>query len=248
MSYSNHTTNYNLPLYVGTDKPTYLGDFNTAMSAIDSQMKANADSASGADTKANSAISAVGTLANLTTTAKTDLVSAVNEVNTTAGTAQSTANNASTSAGNALEQSQQTALELASLENKFNLTATSLSVSCPQLTPNPAGTFITCAKNSDGSMAKIYGRIRFSSSYNGDCVCTISDTGLRPTEAITFQGCAFRFANYPDGNQVCYMLDYTLNTNGTITVRVTNSTAFAGVDAVLMANLLFIKDFGDQPE
>lgn len=248
MSYSNHTTNYNLPLYVGTDKPTYLGDFNTAMGAIDTQMKANADSATGADTKATSALSAVGTLANLTTTAKSDLVSAVNEVNTTAGTAQSTASDASISASNALEQSQATALKVTALENEFNLTATSLAVSCPQLTPNPAGTFITCAKNSDGTLAKIYGRIRFSSSYNGDCICTISDTGLRPTQAITFQGCAFRFGNYPDGKQICYMLDYTLNTNGTVTVTVTNSTAFSGVDAVLMANLLFIKDFGDQPE
>ena len=43
MSSTNHTTNYNLPQFVGSDKPAWLGDVNPAMSAIDTQMKANAD-------------------------------------------------------------------------------------------------------------------------------------------------------------------------------------------------------------
>lgn len=48
MSSTNHTTNYNLPQFVGTDKPAWLGDINPAMSAIDTQMKANADAATAA--------------------------------------------------------------------------------------------------------------------------------------------------------------------------------------------------------
>lgn len=47
MSSTNHTTNYNLPQFVGTDKPAWLGDINPAMSAIDTQMKANADGVAG---------------------------------------------------------------------------------------------------------------------------------------------------------------------------------------------------------
>ena len=43
MSATNHTTNYNLPVFVGTDKPAWLVDFNGAMNAIDAQMKVNAD-------------------------------------------------------------------------------------------------------------------------------------------------------------------------------------------------------------
>ena len=43
MSATNHTTNYNLPIFVGTDKPAWLVDFNGAMTTIDTQMKANAD-------------------------------------------------------------------------------------------------------------------------------------------------------------------------------------------------------------
>lgn len=47
MSSTNHTTNYNLPQFVGTDKPAWLGDINPAMSAIDTQMKNNADGIAG---------------------------------------------------------------------------------------------------------------------------------------------------------------------------------------------------------
>lgn len=45
MSYTNSTPNYKLPQYVGTDKPTFLGDFNNAMTIIDTQMHTNAKNA-----------------------------------------------------------------------------------------------------------------------------------------------------------------------------------------------------------
>lgn len=56
MASTNKTSNYKLSQYVGTDKPTYLGDYNTDMSKIDAQMKANADSASNATSSAGSAL------------------------------------------------------------------------------------------------------------------------------------------------------------------------------------------------
>ena len=49
MSHTNSTANYNLPQFVGTDTPAWLTDVNGAMSAIDTQMKTNADSASEAN-------------------------------------------------------------------------------------------------------------------------------------------------------------------------------------------------------
>lgn len=55
MSSTNKTPNYNLSQYVGTDKPTYLGDYNGDMLKIDTQLKANADSASNAASTAGSA-------------------------------------------------------------------------------------------------------------------------------------------------------------------------------------------------
>lgn len=55
MSSTNKTTNYKLSQYIGTDKPTYLGDYNSDMLKIDKQLKANADSASNAASAAGAA-------------------------------------------------------------------------------------------------------------------------------------------------------------------------------------------------
>lgn len=55
MSSTKKTTNYNLTQYVGTDKPTYLGDYNSDMLKIDGQLKKNADSASNAMSVAGAA-------------------------------------------------------------------------------------------------------------------------------------------------------------------------------------------------
>lgn len=55
MSSTKKTTNYNLSQYIGTDKPTYLGDYNSDMLKIDNQLKANADSASNASSAAGAA-------------------------------------------------------------------------------------------------------------------------------------------------------------------------------------------------
>lgn len=50
MGHTNSTVNYNLPQFVGTDKPSWLGDVNGAFLAIDTAIaaaKTEADSASG---------------------------------------------------------------------------------------------------------------------------------------------------------------------------------------------------------
>lgn len=83
MSSTNKTTNYELSQYVGADKPTYLGDYNSDMLKIDTQMKNNADDIA--------SVSATATTANAT--ANTALADA--------STAQTTADNANTSASNA---------------------------------------------------------------------------------------------------------------------------------------------------
>lgn len=43
MTATNKTTNYGLSQFVGTDRPTWLGDYNSDMSKIDTQLKRNAD-------------------------------------------------------------------------------------------------------------------------------------------------------------------------------------------------------------
>ena len=43
MTATNHTENYNLSQFAGTDRPTWLVDYNADMAKIDAQMKQNAD-------------------------------------------------------------------------------------------------------------------------------------------------------------------------------------------------------------
>ena len=109
MASTNKTTHYELSQYVSSDKPTYLVDYNGDMAKIDTAInaaKTTADSASTAATNAatdaataqgtaNTAVTnaataqttadgantKIGTMANLTTSEKTNLVGAINEVN-----------------------------------------------------------------------------------------------------------------------------------------------------------------------
>lgn len=43
MTATNHTENYNLSQFTGTDRPTWLSDYNGDMEKIDTQLKQNAD-------------------------------------------------------------------------------------------------------------------------------------------------------------------------------------------------------------
>ncbi len=109
MASTNKTTHYELSQYLGSDKPTYLGDYNSDMSKIDAQMYQNATNAqtgitnasnaqtradnaytladtantaaSTADSKATQVGTNVGALTDLTTSDKSDIVSAINELN-----------------------------------------------------------------------------------------------------------------------------------------------------------------------
>lgn len=48
MTATNHTENYDLSQFVGTDRPTWLVDYNGDMAKIDAQLKQNADDISSA--------------------------------------------------------------------------------------------------------------------------------------------------------------------------------------------------------
>lgn len=114
MAHTNSTSNYGLPQWIGTDKPTFLGDFNTAFYDIDAQMKTNADAAAAATTTANTAASAASTASTNATTALNTANSAANEAasaTSAAASATSTANNAATDASAALRASAANTIE-----------------------------------------------------------------------------------------------------------------------------------------
>lgn len=60
MSHSKSTANYNLPLFINNDQPTWLGDFNGAMKTIDTEMSKIGANASTAVSSANNAVLRVG--------------------------------------------------------------------------------------------------------------------------------------------------------------------------------------------
>lgn len=240
MASTNKTTNYDLSQFLGTDKPAWLADYNSDMQKIDAQMKLNANAASTADGKATTANTNVGTLSNLTTTAKTDLVSAVNEVNTGTSTATNLANQA-------LNKSNTNESSISSLNgeiNKFNLTdfrQPSVSGSGMTITLNE----IKSAVNSDGSLGKIYGSI-FATVTSSSANLTIADTGFRPTTDINVDGICIR-QDLTSGSGGINILPITIKTDGTIVLQNNFTSGWNGRNVVLLfpACVVFAKDFGD---
>ena len=67
--HTNHTSNYELSQFISTDKPTFLGDYNGDMQKIDTAIAGVGVTATGADTKADSAITAANSAASTAATA-----------------------------------------------------------------------------------------------------------------------------------------------------------------------------------
>lgn len=91
--HTNSTPNYELPQFVGTDKPQWLTDINQGFLAIDTAIHNTYALASLTSTN-------VGDISDLTTTVKTDVVSAVNEINGGLGNLGSTVASHTTAIGN----------------------------------------------------------------------------------------------------------------------------------------------------
>lgn len=240
MSHTNSTANYNLPQFIGSDTPAWLTDVNGAMSAIDSQMKTNADSASTANASATTANSNIGTLTNLNTTAKTDLVSAVNEVNTGLGTVSGVASSASGTANQANSAVQ--ALEDYITLTDFNNVSSSYTTNGMTV----SNVNVQCATNASASVAKLYGSFEFQiTSASGGSITF--DTAMRPSSALTINGCLFicRF-DTTLGVRV-FNYSYTIGTDGKVTVSLPASWYNLSGSMNFMASLIFLKDFGDTP-
>lgn len=100
MSATNATANYNLPLFIGTDKPAWLTDWNGAMNAIDSAIANVASSAGGTATDLaaltltvsglSSTVSDHTTSISTLTTAVSGNTGSINTINSLIGNGQPT--------------------------------------------------------------------------------------------------------------------------------------------------------------
>lgn len=252
MASTNKTTNYELSQYVGTDKPTYLGDYNSDMSKIDTAIHGVATSVGTETGRINVLETNVGTMADLTTTVKSSLVGAINEVN-------SKANSNTTNIGTLsnLETVNKTTIVNAINEvvEKFNLSNIQTYgkndfSKVSGTTPSTYDMDITVATNNDGSIAKIYGSVSCSGT-NGSGVWKVN-TAMRPTSDLTIKGKIRQFytssSNYtPTGVQ--YWSTFTIRTNGDLEVSTTwaNNTNNVMMDLYVPC-VYFLTDFGDVPQ
>lgn len=239
MASTNHTANYNLSQFVGADKPAWLSDYNGDMSKIDAGIASAASTATGADGKADANTTAIGTLSSLTTTAKTSLVAAINEVDSNADTAQSTADNAATTAGTASTLATQ-------IKNYLNVTGQGVKTVTTTNGTVHTNTSVASAKNTDGSLGKVYGYVRINNpNTNNPVTVTIADTGLRPEEDIVIKGLVIKSVYAGGSFSYSSAEDCTIKTNGQVTITFDSATTLSRVDLQIPCCLLFMTNFGD---
>lgn len=233
MASTNKTTHYELSQYVGTDKPTYLTDYNGDMSAIDTGIY-------NAQTKADSAYTLAGTADGKADTANLTANSAL----TNAGTANT---NIGTMAN--LDTTDKSSLVNAINENKrnidnFNLT-NYVTYSYDNISCDAGDVFsassLSVATNSDGSLAKIYGQVLIQNATSSSANITIS-TSLRPSSQLSITGNVLTYT----GDNV-YFGTITIKTNGDVVIS-SGINQSASINKFFVWNsLLFVKDFGDSP-
>lgn len=100
MGATNKTTNYELPVFVGTDKPAWLVDWNGAMNTIDTAIKEAKTAGDNAQTTANTATNDIATLSGSVSTISSTVASqgtaiagntgAINTINSLIGNGEPT--------------------------------------------------------------------------------------------------------------------------------------------------------------
>lgn len=258
MSSTNHTTNYNLPQWVGSDKPAWLGDMNPAFSAIDTAIKANEVAAGTAGTDATAAKNNIGTMANLETTEKGTLVGAVNEVNTKAGTAQQTAN---TAVGDAAAVN----TALLGFMQKFNFTSFTNGDLTHTTVTGTVVNDLTLAQNTDGTIFKMYGNFQVNpnASASRSAIPGLTgyygvNTGLQlftaPETAFTVKGAGVLGGTANNGVEyTVFPCDFSVGTDGYIYIlpdtvnTAVNYGANYAYRHMYLPCIYFNANFGDAP-
>lgn len=252
MSATNTTTNYNLPIFIGSDKPAWLVDFNGAMNAIDAQMKVNAD-----------AIATKSPILTFNDTADIDFTKSGNTITA------ALASGVSDKVGRALVTpiSAPASEQLVAINTSGNQDAlgigTGLSISggvlnAPDINFTDTGNAtvgttsgatiasnynVRFAFNDDHSIGKIYGGLPYT-NYSSGTIDILTDlTVPAPDEEYDIFSAGLTLSNsgnYIGGVRIPYL---RVDTQGRIHVRSTSVNATGAI--YLDANLYFFVPFGD---
>lgn len=169
MASTNKTPNYNLPQFISTDKPSWLGDFNSAMLAIDTAIKGAADEGTSAASQANTAseaANAASEAAKAAQDAAEAATSQVGSISTIANQAQSTATAANTKANQAYT--------LAETAKTAAVTAQSTASAAASAASNAQSTANGAASNAQQAIDKIPKIITGSSGNNKRAVIMLT--------------------------------------------------------------------------
>lgn len=256
MSSTNKTTHYNLSQYVSSDKPTYLVDYNADMSAIDTGIY-------NAKTEAETNTTAIGTLSNLTTTEKSNLVGAINEIDSDLGNLSTTVGEhttdiaTNTSAIGTLASLDTTAKNnLVAAVNEVNTLISKLNLvnfetyGSSELALVGATYFsgnLKLASNSDYSVVKLYGNLQYTATayLTNITISNVIPSGYRPSTDITINGLCTVISNAGTSGQA--NADVTFKTDGSVYFSIANGNNNLVTGLTVHPCLLFLKDFGDTP-
>jgi hypothetical protein len=186
MSSTNKTANYDLSQYIGTDKPTYLGDYNGDMLKIDKQMKTNADSASKA-TSAAGAAQAVADKASKDVQNLNDSVTAnsadIASLKTKNAQQDVSIQNATNTASSALNKSNQNEHNITDI-NTSNQWIQGINIHNTGL-PNYTKGSWNCSYNKFSGLLNISGQIELS---QGSTIAGTTRLGTIPTNIMSLIG------------------------------------------------------------
>ena len=243
MSSTNKTPNYNLSQFTADDKPAWLGDYNSDMQKIDTQMKANATKADSAESTANNANQTASDALEASTEAKTLASGASTNASTALSTAQSAntkaeesatksqnamdiASSASGNASSALSMAQNAntnankalnGLDKLNLKNSMLFNDSTGNIVNGQNCGSDFGNSgLTLAYDDTNSIFKLYGILRINNPDNGGLNRTVKllNTPLRPTKDITLVCCGL--TAYGQNLEKVDQCNITVKTDGTI--------------------------------
>lgn len=254
MSATNTTTNYGLPIFIETDKPAWLVDFNGAMRTIDTQLKTNADAIA-----TKSPILSFNDTAEIDFTKSGDIITAnlASGVSDKVGRALVTPISAPASEQlvSINTNGNQAAIEIGSGLFNDNGTLKAIDLNLDDTagytsftgyisgTSYRAGT-IYKALNADRSVGKIYGNFSINSTLSSEQVIHL-DTGIvvqAPPAAYTINSVGFAIGSRIGAYSV---VNLTVNTEGHVIIDTgvfTNLTTYI----YIFPCLYFFKDFGDK--
>lgn len=269
MSATNQTTNYDLPLFIGTDKPSWLGDFNGAMNAIDTAIKGRADSISSLESRMTATETVANTASNNASTALTNASNAANAASSAqstadsastaasaaqttantgvnnAATAQSTANTANSTAQSALTLANSNAADLAKLNLTEFSTISNSNITSSYGTIDSSQTHLQTATNANGTVGKLYGIILINNVGNSNNCVVSFPSDFRPSEQITINGACLKVTQNSGGIISVVVQAMTIATNGTVTLSLYNESTYTQFIINFMACILYMTNFGD---